>query len=108
RKIFNTVQGSAAGTGAVSAEVVGGSGAPPASESVPRSADPPAAQDSTRPPDGGEALPPQIQVNDAGQAGDEPPDAATSSSSDTKKEEKKNTSSSRKKKKKGLRKVIPF
>ncbi len=104
RKMFSTVQASA-GTGSVSAEVVGGSGAPPTSESVPRSADP-AIQDAPIPEN--EASPPQIQVNDAGQGGDPPPDAATSSSSDTKKPDKKNTSSSRKKKKKGLRKVLPF
>ncbi len=105
RDMFGKVAGGAASATA-DVEVVGGSGAPPTGESVPRSAGPPAARDPAQPP--GEALPPQIHVNEAGQAGDVPPDAATSSSSETKKEEKKNTSSSRKKKKKGLRKVIPF
>jgi outer membrane protein assembly factor BamD len=101
--------GGGPGPGAeVTAEVVGGSGSPGASESAPRSPDAQGTQGSALPADGVEASPPQIQVNDADQGGDEPPDSAASSSSQTKKDEKKKTSSSRKKKKKGLRKVIPF
>ncbi len=105
RKIFSNVQGSSGGTASVSAEVVGGSGAPPASESVPRSAAPP---DSAAPAEGVQAMPPQIQVNDAAQDGEEPAETEASASGDTKKDDKENTSSSRKKKKKGLRKIIPF
>ncbi|MGH9601623.1 MAG: outer membrane protein assembly factor BamD [Terriglobales bacterium] len=91
----------------VTAEIVGSSGAPPPSDAMPRSTDPPRAEGST-PPTDGDPLPPQIQVNDADQGGDRAADAGASSSSETKKDEKKNTSSSRKKKKKGLRKIIPF
>jgi len=109
RQVATTLSEPAAGGGgSVSAEVVGGSGDPRPSESAPRSADPPRIGESASPTEGGEPLPPQIQVNDADSGGDHTQDAATSSSSETKKDEKKNTSSSRKKKKKGLRKVIPF
>ncbi len=90
----------------VTAELAGESGSPGASESVPRSAEAQGTQPSASPADGVEALPPQIQVNDAEQGGEEPADSASSSS--TKKDDKKSLSSSRKKKKKGLRKVIPF
>ncbi|MGH9668787.1 MAG: hypothetical protein ACRD3A_01570, partial [Terriglobales bacterium] len=100
-------QPSSGGGGLVSAEVVGGSGTAPASDAMPRSTDPPRAEGSA-PPAGGDPVPPQIQVNDADQGGDQAQDGGTSSSSETKKDEKKNTSSSRKKKKKGLRKIIPF
>jgi outer membrane protein assembly factor BamD len=97
---------SGGGGGAVTAEIVG-SGAPPPSDATPRSDDPPRAPSSAQPAEG-DPLPPQIQVNDAEQGGDEAKDGAESSSSEDKKDDKKNTSSSRKKKKKGLRKVIPF
>ncbi|MGH9531451.1 MAG: hypothetical protein ACRD2Q_03605, partial [Terriglobales bacterium] len=99
-------QPSGGSPGSVTAEIVG-SGAPPPSDPTPRSTDPQRAQGS-EPPTDGDPLPPQIQVNDADQGGDQAADAGASSSSETKKDEKKNTSSSRKKKKKGLRKIIPF
>ncbi|MCI0354110.1 MAG: outer membrane protein assembly factor BamD [Acidobacteria bacterium] len=108
RQITTALTEAAAGGGSVTAEVVGGSGDPRPSESAPRSAEPLRIAEPTSPSEGGDPLPPQIQVNDADQGGDPAQGAGASSSSQTQKDEKKNTSSSRKKKKKGLRKVIPF
>jgi outer membrane protein assembly factor BamD len=98
------------GGNTVAVETVG-TGEPPKSEPVPRSAPPAgAAQDAQPAAAGEEPAPPPTQVNEAA-AGEG--DQAASAAQDSKagkdvKDDKNQTSSSRKKKKKGLRKIVPF
>ncbi len=105
-------EASAAGTRAVSAEVVR-SGAPPSNDPVPSS---PRINDATQPADGTaepQAPPPQINYANTEEPAGEKSAAQADSDKDAKAKDDKDKkddsfSTSKKKKKKGLRKIVPF